>query len=651
MKEKRILHVTFALFFLFSLLIVQYYRIQHIDYAKWRGYADRQHEIVLPQVAKRGAFYGKLRREKEQYQPFVYDVVKYHLYADPLSLPEEKKREIAEKIADTFSCSFEFLSKELARTARSRRLVKWLTKAEKESFIKWWKIYAKEEKIPGNALFFLQDFQRSYPYGSLLGQVLHTIRDQKDEVTKEGVPTGGLEAAFHQVIRGKQGKRVLLRSPLNRIDTDRVVEEAKDGADVFLTIDPILQTIVEQELERGVLSAQAKGGWAVMMNSASGEVLALGHYPPFDPRYYQDYFNDPEKIEETKVHALTDCFELGSIMKPITLAVALKANEELAAQGKPPLFSPEEKIDMTRRIFPGRGNKPIKDGIARKAMNMNMAIQKSSNIYMAQLAERIVKRMGDQWYRQVLVHGFGFGVKTGLELPAESPGMVPTPGKIHANGRPQWSVATPYSLSFGYNILANSVQMLRAFAVLANGGELVNPTLVSKVKNEGIERSKEQVNKRVLSRESAGRVVAAMKFSTKLGGTGRRAEIPGYTEAGKTGTAEKVMGGKYDKKIHISSFIGFAPAEKTADTDPIVLIVSLDEPAPFVKDGIKNFLGGKCSAPIFRSIMIRSLAYLGIEPDDPFGYSRDDPRYDPEKADYQKELADLKHLYNNWNST
>ena len=650
MTQKRILHVTFALFVLFSLLIVQYYRIQQIEHEKWKGLAARQHEIVVPQVAKRGSFYGQLCRKKEGFQPLVYDVVKFHLYADPLSLPEEKKGEVAAAIATHFSCTPEEITQELKRPVRSRRLLRWLPKEKKEQFLTWWRSYSKKEKVPKNALFFIQDFQRSYPYGALLGQLLHTIRDQKDEMTKEGVPTGGLEAAFHQVVKGKQGKRVLLRSPLNHMDTDRIVIAAEDGADVYLTIDPVLQTIVEQEIKKGVEAAKAKGGWAVMMNASTGEILALGQYPPFDPRRYRDYFNDPQKIEETKVKALTDCFELGSIMKPITLAVGLKANEELVAQGKPPLFDPEEKIDMTRRSFPGRGGKPIKDGIARTAMNMNMAMQKSSNIYMAQLAERIVQQMGDEWYRHTLVHSFGFGLKTGLELPAESPGMVPTPGKIHANGRPQWSVATPYSLSFGYNILANSVQMLRAFAVLANGGELVSPTLVKKVVKEGKELKKAGKKKRSLSKESARLVVKAMKFSTKPGGTGRRGEIPGFTEAGKTGTAEKVIGGHYHGKVHISSFIGFAPAEKTADTDPLVLVISLDEPAAILaEDGTKNYLGGRCAAPVFRSTMIRALDYLGVEPDDPFGYNSKDPRFDAQRADYQKELADLNKLYKEWN--
>lgn len=653
MPRKRVLVVALFIFSLFSLLLIQYYKIQCIEYAKWSGFAAKQHELVVPQVAKRGGFYGKVRRIGlgEYSQPFVYDLVKHHLFADPLSLPQEIKHTVSQKLSEILEIDSKQIEKEINRSVRSRRVASWLTKEQKEEVEKWWRPFAKAEKIPSNALFFLRDFKRCYPFGSLLGQVLHTIRDQKDELTKEGVPTGGLEAHFNHLVKGKQGKRVLLRSPLNCMDTDRVVSIAEDGADVYLTIDPYLQQIVEEELEKGVQSAKAVGGWAVMMDSASGEILALGQYPPFDPGDYRTFFNDPQMINHTKVRALTDCFELGSIMKPITLGISMMANEERALQGKPPLFSPDERIDVTRRLFPGRGNKPIKDGIDRLALDMNMAIQKSSNIYMAQLAERIVTQMGDHWYREKLVQGFGFGVRSGLELPAESPGLVPSPGRIYPNGRPQWSLATPYSISFGYNILANSVQMLRAFAVFANRGELVSPTLIRKIVKEGKEilLQEKEPSKRVLSQKGADRIVEAIKFSTKPGGTGWRAEIPGYSEAGKTGTAEKIIEGKYSKKIHISSFIGFSPAKKTEHIDPIVLIVSIDEPAAILVEGIKNYLGGKCAAPVFKNIMMRSLEYLGVPPDDPCGYSKQDPRFDSVKADHFSQLAELSKKYKEFN--
>ena len=242
-----------------------------------------------------------------------------------------------------------------------------------------------------------------------------------------------------------------------------------------MTINHYLQAIVEAELANGVKKAGALGGWAVMMDPYSGEVLALAQVPTFNPARYRDYYNDPALLDSTKVRAVTDCFEPGSIFKPITIAVCLKASEELIKIGKPPLLIPEEWIPCANGWFPGRIT-PLKDARVHQFLNLDLAIQKSSNVYMGRVIQRVIDKMGDAWYRRTLT-GFGFGVKTGIELPAESVGLVPTPGKLHPNGKLEWSVPTPYSLSIGHNILVNSVQLVRAYAILANGGFDVSPHL------------------------------------------------------------------------------------------------------------------------------------------------------------------------------
>ena len=387
------------------------------------------------------------------------------------------------------------------------------------------------------------------------------------------------------------------------------------------------------------------------MEAKTGEILALAQYPFFYPSDYRDYFNDPGKIEQTKAKAITDSFELGSIMKPITMGICLKANEELAKRGEPPIFLPEERIDVQRSHFPGRGSKPLYDLPRHKSLNMYMALQKSSNIYMAQVVERVIERMGAAWYREQLVESFGFGQKSGVELPAESPGLVPRIGKVHQNGALEWSLGTPYSLSFGYNMLATSIQMLRAIAIFPNGGYLVEPTLVKRVQKgeQLLIDGKLKAKKRVLSEESAYEIVKGMKFSTKPGGTGTRAELPGYTEAGKTGTAEKIVGGVYSKQKYISSFVGFAPASRS-EQNALVLVVTIDEPAPIrLEGGVKNYLGGRCAAPVFCQMMRRTLNYLGIPKDDPHGYPAKDPRFDAKRADWMAEVESLKAQYSEWN--
>ncbi|MCH9627775.1 MAG: Peptidoglycan D,D-transpeptidase FtsI [Chlamydiales bacterium] len=682
-QKKRLVIISIGIFFLFSLLIVHYFKIQILEGEKWTRRALAQHEFVIQEPFKRGTFYANPSLKQghpEAPQPLVFDVTKFHLYADPLSIPKEYRDEVVEGLNTIIAVDQKELNRtirnrdfalwidqeakdgvqgfgkivtvdreDLNRKTRSRRLALWLGRETKEAILEWWRPFAKQRKIARNALYFVTDYRRSYPYGKMLGQVLHTIREMKDETTYEGLPTGGLEAYFNAYLKGKIGKRKRLRSPLNQLEIDQVIEEPEDGADVYLTIDPCMQAIVEEELEKGVAAAQAKGGWAVMLNPHNGEVLALAQYPYFDPSRYQDFFNDPEKMEDAKVKAVSDAFELGSIMKPITIALAMKANKELESEGKKPIYDPHEKLAVTRSSFPGRASRPLYDLPRHKALNMYMALQKSSNVYMAEVIDRVIEARGSQWYRKELVDVFGFETKSGIELPGEAYGLVPTPGKMHPSGALEWSVPTPYSLSIGYNMLATSLQMLRAFAVFANGGFLVDPTLVRKiVGKEGVllDHTLFSKKRRVLDEEIAQEVVKGMKFSTKPGGTGRLASVSGYSEAGKTGTAEKIVGGVYSKQRYISSFIGMAPANRPR----LVLIVTLDEPKPIrLEGGIKNYVGGRCSAPVFAEMAKRTLEYLGEPPDDPYGYPPGDPRYDPEKADWMKEVRELKLLYEQWN--
>lgn len=659
--KKRVVIVSCSIFFLFSLLIAQYFRIQIIEGDTWEKRALSQHEFTVKVPARRGTFYSntsikKVHTEKEP--SFALDITKYHLFADPKAIPLKYHLEVATLVGKSLKMAPEVIFPELQKKSRSRKLAMWLPKESKETIHKWWFDYAKKRKIPANALYFVADYKRSYPFGKMLGQVLHTIRDLKDEATHAGVPTGGLEAIFNDVLKGKEGKQILLRSPLNSLENDKVIEKPLHGADIYLTVNHCLQAIAEEEIEKGVKRAKAKGGWAVMMDPHTGEILAFAQYPFFDPARYKEFFNDKEKIEISKVKPLTDAFELGSIMKPITVATCLKANEGL----KTPILLPTEKVDTSRALFPGRGNKPLKDNTFHHYLNMYMAIQKSSNVYMAVAIDKAVQTRGNEWYRNTLVNTFGFGKKTGIELPGEATGLIPTPGKLHPNGALEWSVPTPYSLAMGHNMMATSIQMLRAYAVFANGGKLVEPTLIRKIvrKNqEGKEEvlldntTEERVKHfpQVLSPEICFEVLKAMKYTTKTGGTASRAAISGYSEAGKTGTAEKIVDGSYCKKRHISSFIGIAPADLSGKNPcRFVLLITIDDPEyRILEGGTKTHLGGWCAAPIFGEIGKRTLEYLGVDPDDPSGYPNGDPRYDAQTADWVKEIQDLKTLYDSWN--
>lgn len=658
--NKRLIGLAIAIFFLFSVLIAQFFRIQVIEGEKWSKKALKQHFFIVSEPFMRGSFYSNTTVKKnhpEKEQPFVIDIQKFHLYVDPDSIPVELRDTITSKLTTMLDLSPEELKlfrEQFDKKSRSRKLAMWLERETRDAIMKWWLPYASKEKIARNAIFFVSDYQRSYPFGKLLGQVLHTVQSNKDEVSKQAVPTGGLELYFNKYLKGKEGKRRLMRSPRNSFETGEVIVSPENGADIYLTINHFLQAIAEEELEKGVKKAKAKCGWTVMMNPRTGEILALAQYPFFYPAEYPLYFTDKDKIEHTKIKALTDANEPGSVMKPITVAIGLKANADLTAKGEAPLFDPEEKMPVSNGRFRGR-SKPIRDTRLHHFLNMNMAIQKSSNIYMGRIIERVIDRLGENWYRQQLVN-FGFGTRTRLELPAESPGLLPTPGKKHPSGVLEWSVPTPFSIAMGHNIQANTIQILRAHAVFANGGYLVQPTIVRKIVKthpDGhqevlIDNTTEERIKsfpRVLDQSIVDRTVEAMKYATKKGGA-VRADIPGYTEAGKSGTPEKIVNGRYTSEKHCPSYVGFAPVKDSA----FVLIVTIDEPEVGYEPGVgKKHMGGQCAAPVFRDISKRALEYLGIAPDDPYGYPAGDPRSNPEKAEWGKETRLLQEKYNSWN--
>ncbi len=655
--------LALGLFLLFSLLVFVFFRIQVTDRHIWKKKALAQHYFTIQEPARRGTFWANTSLKPghpDTPQKLAVDIRKYHLYIDPNSLPPENKQEISQQLlikSAPTEVEMKRFMQQFNKKSRSRKLVSWMDEDKKKVIADWWYPYAKTHKIASNAVYFVPDHLRSHPFGKLLGQVLHTVQMQKDEKTSKWLPTGGLEYSCNRYLSGTPGKKRLMRSPRHSLELQQMQIEPKHGADVYLTINPVLQAIAEEELEKGVKLARAKSGWTAVMNPYTGEIYAMAEYPFFYPDSYALYFANPELMRNAKVKSITDANEPGSIMKPLTLAIALKANLELQKQNKPALFHPLEKIDTSKGNFPGRGRKPVKDTHFHHYLNMYLATQKSSNIYCSILVQRVVGQFGDKWYRNELENTFGFGKKTQIELPGESSGVLPSPDKKHPNGRPEWSTPTPFSLAFGYNLQTNSLQMLRAHAVIANGGYLVTPTLIKKViktHNDGTQEvlvdntTRERLASfpKVLDESITKEVKKAMRFVTKPGGGAPSAEIWGYTEAGKTGTTMKLVAGHYTESRHVASFTGFSPVEKPA----FVIVVCLDEPAVgFVPGKGLNHMGGTCSAPIFREIARRSLEYLGVPPDDPCGYPKRDPRHDPLRADALKEAEELKKLYEQWN--
>ncbi len=220
-----------------------------------------------------------------------------------------------------------------------------------------------------------------------------------------------------------------------------MTKQPQHGSDVYLTINHYLQAIAEEEIAKAVKTANSTQRLGYHDGSLHGRDFSLAQYPFFEPSRYKDYFNDPKKEEHTKVKAITDPYEPGSTFKDLTIAICLRANTELKKQGKAPLFSIDEKIPTKARNFPGRG-KPLEDTHHYSYLNMYMGMQKSSNVYMATMIQRVIERMGEAWYRNAL-EDFGIGTKTGIELTAESAGLLPRLGKTHPQRRSRMVQSNP----------------------------------------------------------------------------------------------------------------------------------------------------------------------------------------------------------------
>ena len=629
--------LAFSVFLLFSSLILAFYKVQILEFAKWSKIAKTQHKMAVEEPCKRGIFFGRslCPSNPKAAIPLVIDLYRYHLHVDPYLIPQEHRLKFTREISKRFGLDANEVKLELLKKSRSRRLLSFLTRSEKEAIESWYKEFVALTRVSKKGIFFTQDYKRHYPYGESLGQVLHTYR--YDSKRGLGYPTGGLELFFDPVLKGEKGKKILLRSPRQKIDQDELVEPAKDGFDIQLTIDPVVQAIAEVELEKGVLTAGAKGGSVVIMDPHSGEIMAIASYPFFHPGRVEEYYNDFKKMDATRLRAVNDSFEPGSIMKPISALVALLANQELIDKNRSPLFSPIEMMDVTDTSFPGR-LKPIKDVRSHRFLNMRLALQKSSNVYVARLIERVIKNLGEKWYRKQLSDLFLFGKKSGIELPSEHLGMLPEIGKKYQSGLLEWSVPTPFSLAMGYNLQCNQVQILRAFASIINGGYLVKPTLIQKIANPTktiFEQETRKSHKLPLNTFDLDEIKKALVFTTQKGGTAVYGNIRGYTEGGKSGTTEKLVNGSYCATKHYASFIGFAPFQNTK----FVMIVGIDEPQYQIIPGLGyNHYGGKCSARVFSRIGEKLLPYLGVAPDDPTDQLLKD------------EVVRLTELYDAWNS-
>lgn len=554
----------------FALVAVRLAYLQVYQGAELSDRAERQQERVVKLKPKRGTIYDRMGRE------LAVSLDVDSVYGVPSGI--DNPRHLAKQLSLILRKDRRGIEKQLAG---DRKFV-WLSRKVGPDRAE------KIRELGSKEIGLRPEARRFYPKKTLAGPVLGFLG-----VDNEGLE--GLELAYDKSLRGASGWVVAEKDAMGRTvfpgGSGLRYQLPKPGHDILLTIDEVIQHIAEKELDAVLASSRAQGGLCLVMNPQTGEVLALSvraaangklAFNPNEPRR--------SKPEAWRNRVVTDMFEPGSIFKPFLAAAALEER----------VVHPLENFDCSAGKIKIAGGRAIKDAHEHGVLSFTDVIAESSNVGTIMVALRLGKERFARY-----ITAFGFGKKTGIDVPGEIAGQIKDPQL--------WSGVSIGSIAIGQEIGVTPIQMASAYCALANGGMLMKPYVVSEIIDHDGEEGKkfepEPVG-RVISEETSAKINKMLQRVIEIG-TGRKARPAGYTAAGKTGTAQKIdpTTGKYSKNEFISSFAGFAPAS----SPKIVVLVMVDSP-----EGADHF-GGSVAGPVFKAVVEQSLAYLQVVPDDEGG--------------------------------
>ena len=414
--------------------------------------------------------------------------------------------------------------------------------------------------IPG--IYQRKEYKRKYPEGETIAHIVGftNVEDKGQE---------GIELTFNQALSGKDGSRRVIKDRLGRV-VEGVGEQVPpvDGKDIQLSVDSKVQFFAYQKLRDAVIARKAKAGSVVVIDSVTGEVLALANYPSYVPDRRQNLTG-----EQLRNRAVTDTFEPGSTMKPITVAMALEAGR----------IKPQTLIDTG----PGRfniGGFTISDTHNYGTLTVEGVIQKSSNIGALKIAQKMTPH--EMWDTYVAL---GYGQKPQIEFP----------GAVSGRLRPwkSWRPVEQATMAYGYGLSASLFQMAHSYTAFAHDGKIIPVTMLKK--------NEPAVGVKVFSPENAHAVRRMLQMAAAPGGTGQLAQTVGYSVGGKSGTAHKQVGKGYASNKYRAWFTGMAPIESPR----IIVGVMIDEPS----DG--KYFGGIAAAPVFSEVVQQTLRMMGVQPD------------------------------------
>ncbi|MBC8124506.1 MAG: PASTA domain-containing protein [Candidatus Kapabacteria bacterium] len=538
----------------FTFVIGRLFWVQVVEGAKYRDLAKKQYESRVPLRAERGRLVDRSMRD-------LATMMKTTSFAaDPTMI------EHPEMCAQLLSAAAEESAQvylDRLRNAQGRFV--WLARGVNTV------MFPVLDTIRDRGLIRVKEPKRSFTHGPLAAQLIGTT-----DVDNNGLT--GLELHYDGILRGQSGFVVMQRDGRGRlrpgVDPER--EAPRNGQGLQLTIDLELQRVAEQELARGVRESGAASGTVIAIEPATGEILAMASFPSFDPNRLNNATDDAIRIR-----SVTDQYEPGSTMKAIT-AAALLEERKLAA---------DDKVNGGNGVLHLSGGATITDDHPVGQTTFRGALEQSSNVVFATLAQQLDDRVFYKYVRD-----FGFGIASGIDLPGEVRGRLKRPN--------EFGPSTKQFMSFGYGISATALQVLDAYAAIANGGILMQPHVVKGILttdgNVDEEIAPQQI-RRVVSVETA-KILTDMLVGVVERGTGQEARISGVRIAGKTGTAQQLTLGQYGKQNYTASFVGFYPADKPR----VAMIVMLDRP-------ITSIYGGTTAAPIFRRIVQKTMTMLQLD--------------------------------------
>jgi len=517
--------------------------------------ARRQHHKTVTLNSTRGAILDR------QGRAFALNLDVPSVYASPASVKDPKFA--AKRLAKILDVSRQKLEQRL----RGKREFVWVKRkidAEHATQV-------EALSLPG--INMVPEKKRFYPKGMLLAHVLGFAG-----IDSQGLE--GLEVGYDQYLRGQARKVLLHRDALGCVifPDNQEESESLSGHTIHLTIDEDIQHMAEHALESAVKRTQARGGTIIIMDPRTGGILAWTLRPTFDPNHVKKLTPD-----RWRNRAVTDPYEPGSTMKVILAAAALE----------------EGRVQPDSLIYAGDGEikingSPIRDHKKAGWLTFREFLQQSSNVAAAKVAIRLGKNRMYRYLRK-----FGFGEKTGIDLPGESIGLL---AKL-----PKWGSRTLPSVAMGQEIAVTPLQLVTAAAAIANGGNLMKPFIVQRIysaRGDNILEHEPEIRRRLVRYQTA-RTLTALLENVVTHGTGKSAAIPGYRVAGKTGTAQKIDSslGTYSRTKSVGSFVGYAPAD-----DPrFVMLVIIDEPKG-------PAWGSVVAAPVFREVGERILRHFKIPP-------------------------------------